>query len=119
VDALQEEVGRLERLARELGAFGDAAEAQLAEARRVLVDHALGAGLPREVVPVRWVGTASRNEVREALREERRGLLKKEVLVAACRAVEAAICDEALDPFAVRVLLAVVLWFVCGCGCAS
>lgn len=103
VETLQEEIARLDRLALDLGAMGEAAEAQLAEAKRVLVDHALGAGLPREVVPVRWVGAASRNEVREALREERRGLLKKEVLGAACRAVEAAICDERLDPFSVCV----------------
>lgn len=102
VESLQEEVLRLEWLAREMGSVGDAAEAQLADARRVLVEHALGLGLPREVVPVRWVGAASRNEVREALRGEGRGLLKKEVLEAACRAVEAAICDEGLDPLEVR-----------------
>lgn len=51
VEALQEEVARLERLVRDVGAFGDAAEAQLADAKRVLVDHALGAGLPRYVGP--------------------------------------------------------------------
>jgi hypothetical protein len=107
-EAMREEIDRLEGMVRDLTAYNEATEGQLRGVHHLLLTYVLRHPQPRHVrgeggggggtLSTRWFGLASRNEVREALREEGHGLLRKDTLNEACRVVEMALEDERIDP---------------------